>query len=68
MSNPPAPVEDGGLLEQVREKLSEPQPGERHWAALAAAAFFAVCALAFAAAAVLAPPLSRDPAAKTGVR
>jgi hypothetical protein len=68
MDSPPPVVEDGRLLEQVREKLSQPAPRERHWAALAAAAFFAVCAMAFAVAAILAPPVSRDPAAKTGVR
>ena len=67
-TDPPPPEDDGGLLEQVRGKLSRPAPKERHWAALAAAAFFAVCAIAFAVAAVLAPPVSRDPAAKTGVQ
>ena len=56
------------LLEQARGKLSHPQPKDRHWAALAAAAFFALCALVFVIASVLAPPLSRDPAAKSGVR
>ena len=62
----PPPLHDGRLLEQVREKLREPASRERHWAALAAAAFFAVCAMAFAVAAILAPPVSRAPAAKTG--
>lgn len=52
-------------LEQVREKLERPKPRERHWAALAAAAFFAICAMIFAVAAVLAPPLSQSPAAKS---
>ena len=66
--DPPPQLDDGALLEQVREKLRAPGPKERHWAALAAAAFFAACAVIFAIAAVLAPPVSRDPAAKTGVR
>jgi hypothetical protein len=60
--------DDTGLLEQVRAKLSHPTPKDRHWAALAAAAFFALCALVFVVASVLAPPLSHDPAAKSGVR
>ncbi|MEI9892032.1 MAG: hypothetical protein WDN45_17585 [Caulobacteraceae bacterium] len=68
MPHDPPPTSDDGLLEQVREKLRPPGPKERHWAALAAAAFFAICAVVFALAAILAPPVSRDPAAKTGVR
>jgi hypothetical protein len=60
--------QDSALLDQVRERLREPKPRDRHWTALAAAAFFAACAIGFAVAAVLAPPLNRDPAAKTGVR
>ena len=67
MSFDPLPGEDG-LLEQVRRKLQAPQPAEQHWSALAAAAFFAVSALVFAAAAVLAPPNSETPAAKSGVK
>jgi hypothetical protein len=67
-TDPPPPLDAGRLLEQARLKLRQtPQP-ERHWAALAAAAFFAACALAFAVAAILAPPLSHSPAAKSGVR
>ena len=66
--DPASHPEDGGLLEQVRAKLSHPMPKERHWAALAAAAFFAICAIGFAVASIMAPPLSHDPAAKTGVR
>jgi hypothetical protein len=69
MAIDPSPLhEDGGLLEQVRLKLSRPTPKAHHWAALAAAAFFAICAIGFAVAAVLAPPLSHDPAAKSSVR
>ena len=66
--DPQSSKDDGALLGQARAKLAEPKPRDRHWAALAAAAFFAVCAIGFAAAAVLAPPLSHDPAAKAGVR
>jgi hypothetical protein len=65
--DPPRPEEHGDLLRQARAKLDEPRLRERHWTALAAAAFFAACAIAFAVAAVLAPPVSRDPAAKSGV-
>lgn len=66
--DPPLPEEDGDLLRRAGAKLAQPQPRERHWAALAAAAFFAACAIAFAAASVMAPPVSRDSAAKSGVR
>ena len=58
----------GGLLAQARDKLRERPHADRHWAALGAAAFFALCAIAFAVAAVLAPPLSHDRAAKVGVK
>jgi len=58
----------GGLLAQAREKLREKPRADRHWAALGAAAFFALCAIGFAVAAVLAPPLSHTPAAKAGVK
>ena len=69
MSIDPSHLNDGGgLLAQAREKLREKPRPDRHWAALGAAAFFALCAMAFVVAAVLAPPLSHDPAAKTGVR
>lgn len=66
-TDPPPPLDDGRLLEQARQKLRQKPHPERHWAALGAAAFFAACAIAFAVAAVLAPPLSHTPAAKTGV-
>ena len=62
------PEDEDGLLRQARAKLGQPRPKDRYWAALAAAAFFAACAIAFAVASVMAPPVSRDPAAKTGVR
>ncbi len=61
-------MDDGRLLEQARQKLRQRPRRERHWGALAAAAFFAACAIAFAVAAVLAPPLSHSPAAKTSVQ
>jgi hypothetical protein len=64
----PHPEHDGGLLGLAREKLRVKPQADRHWAALAAAAFFAICAMGFVVAAVLAPPLSHDPAAKAGVR
>jgi hypothetical protein len=66
--DPPHLKDGGGLLAQAREKLREKPRPDRHWAALGAAAFFALCAIAFAAAAVLAPPLSHAPAAKVGVK
>jgi hypothetical protein len=64
----PHPEDDRGLLVQAREKLREKPGPDRHWAALGAAAFFALCAIVFAVAAVLAPPLSHAPAAKVGVK
>jgi hypothetical protein len=62
------PPADEELLRRARAKLGAPRPRDRHWAALAAAAFFAACAIGFAVASVLAPPVNRDPAARTGVR
>ena len=66
--DPLQPEDHGSLLAQARDKLRERSPRDRHWAALGAAAFFALCAIAFAVAAVLAPPLSHTPAAKLGVK
>jgi hypothetical protein len=63
----PPPAEPG-YLGLARAKLGEPRRPDLHWAALAAAAFFALCAIGFAAAAVLAPPLEFTPAARAGVR
>lgn len=57
-----------GLLDQARLKLQAPDHGEKPWPALLAAGFFALAAVAFAVAAVLAPPIIVSPAAKTGVR
>lgn len=64
----PHPDDDRALLAKAREKLRESPRPDQHLAALAAAAFLAVCAIAFAVAAVLAPPLSHAPAAKIGVK
>jgi len=64
----PQPEPDGRLLAEARAKLREPARRDLHWAALGAAAFFAVCAIGFAVAAVLAPPLSHAPAARAGVK
>ena len=66
--DPLRPDHDSALLIQARDKLRPKPETDRHWAALAAAAFFALCAMAFVVAAVLAPPLNHDRAAKTGVR
>jgi hypothetical protein len=63
----PHPEHDGGLVAQARDKLRAPPRRDMHWVALGAAAFCAVCALVFAAAAVLAPPIRHGPAAKLGV-
>jgi len=41
----------------ARERLEPPVRRESAWPALAAAAFFAVCAMTFAVAAILAPPI-----------
>ena len=59
--------EPAGLLEQARARLQPPIMRERTWPAVAAAAFFAASALGFAVAAILAPPLGVEPAAKTSV-
>ncbi len=56
-----------GLLEQARIKLSPPKTRDSPLPALAAAAFFAIAALGFAAAAVLAPPETVSHAARHGL-
>jgi hypothetical protein len=65
---PPHQEEGADLLAQARETLRDRPRPDRYWAALGAAALFAICAIVFAAAAVLSPPLSRDPAARNGTR
>lgn len=60
-------MDDSGLLGQIRQKLRKPVREEGHWAALAAAAFFAVCAIGFAATMILAPDVQGRPAVKSSV-
>ncbi len=60
-------LESSPLFDHARAKLRDPHPRERPWLAVAAAAFFAATALGFAAAAILAPPLERTHAARTGI-
>jgi hypothetical protein len=56
------------FIERAREKLAPRKVSDRSLAAVAAAAFFALAALVFATAAVLAPPLVVTPAARLGVQ
>jgi hypothetical protein len=44
----------------ARERLEPPVRRESAWPSLAAAAFFAVCALSFAMATITAPPIKLD--------
>jgi hypothetical protein len=67
-STPSSETSFDEALDQARLKLKAPVPRERTWPAVAAAAFFAVAALGFAAASVLAPPLQLTPASRAGVR
>jgi hypothetical protein len=53
-------------LARARERLEPPVQVRRAWPALAAAAFFAIAAMIFATAAILAPPAQLTPA--EGVR
>jgi hypothetical protein len=55
-------------LELAKAKLAAPKRPDRPMAAVAAAALFAVCALVFATAAILAPPTTFTPIAKPGVQ
>ena len=55
-------------MDRARERLTAPVRVERAWPAVLAAAFFAVAALGFATAAILAPPVKLSPASKTSVR
>ncbi|HUO22716.1 MAG TPA: hypothetical protein VMU59_09410 [Caulobacteraceae bacterium] len=48
-------------LQRARAKLKPPKAPDRTLGAVAAAAFFAVSALTFAAAAILAPPVTIEP-------
>ena len=53
-------------LQEVRLLLESPEPTDRAWPALLAALAFAVCALAFAGAVIMAPPAQLAPAAMRG--
>lgn len=48
---------DAEAMTRARALLSKPERPERLWPVLAAAGLFAFCALSFATAMVLAPPL-----------
>jgi hypothetical protein len=67
-SIPPSETALEEALDRARLMLRPPAVRERAWPAVAAAAFFAIAALGFATASVLAPPLQLTPASKTGVR
>ncbi len=56
---------DIAALAEARAMLTPPAPRERVWPVLAAAAFFALSALAFATAMVLAPPVVSDHTARS---
>jgi hypothetical protein len=56
-------------LGEARQLLRPPARGrESIWPVLAAAAFFAISALTFAAAAILAPPVKSSPPAHDSLR
>ena len=56
------------LLERARRLLRGPAIRHHYMPALAAAAFFAVSAICFAAVSVLAPPTTVSPMARSGAR
>lgn len=58
------------LTLDAARRLLDPPPRRREpvWPTLAAAAFFAICALSFAATAILVPPVKSDPAPQTLLR
>jgi hypothetical protein len=56
---------DGAALARARALLAPPGRRERVWPALAAAAFFAAAALAFATAMIMAPPVVSDHVARS---
>jgi len=56
-----SPITDARFREAIayaRERLEPPVRRESAWPAVAAAGFFAVCAMTFAVAAILAPPIT----------
>jgi predicted Zn-dependent protease len=55
-------------MERTRWKLRTPEVQERTLPAILAAAFFAVAALVFATASIVAPATAVTPAAKRGVQ
>ncbi|WP_269713397.1 hypothetical protein [Caulobacter sp. NIBR2454] len=55
------PAIDPAALAYARGLLKPPVERERVWPTLAAAAFAAICALAFAVAMVIAPPVVKEP-------
>ena len=63
-------IEDviAGPLAEARSWLQPRAQSDRSLQALAAAAFFAICALVFCAAAVLAPANVQTPMARSGTR
>jgi hypothetical protein len=52
-------------LARARLKLRAPERRERVWPPLAAALMFAICAMSFATAAILAPPVQLSPMVAT---
>jgi uncharacterized membrane protein len=61
LESPDADEAFANALASARARLQPPAPRERIWPALAAAAFFALSALIFATAAILAPPAHLTP-------
>jgi hypothetical protein len=53
-------------LDEARARLEPPHPMARAWPAVAAATFFAVSAMVFATAAILAPPAHIPPVTEIG--
>lgn len=54
---------DAGEMIRARDLLEPTKRPERMWPVLAAATLLAVSALAFAAAMIMAPPVTREPVA-----
>jgi len=70
MANPESHNADKAFLDAIayaRAVLTPPVARENVWPTLAAAAFFAVCAIGFATAAIMAPPAILTIPAKTSV-
>jgi hypothetical protein len=58
-----SPADDAfaDALARARSRLRAPETREKLWPAVVAALMFAICALSFATAAILAPPVQLDP-------